>query len=112
MGKRRCKARILNERALLLVFYFFFVLDEVALVAVFFLFLVFFFLIFLIVVIVFGDDIQVHWMYLGDFEFGFALWAAQDFALLYFVFVDVNFCGTLGAANHGSILRRIGGRGD
>src|SRR5882724_5946036 len=101
MGKRRCKARILNERALLLVFYlFFFVLDEVALVAV----------IFLIVVIVFGDDIQVHWMYLGDFEFGFALWAAQDFALLYFVFVDVNFCGTLGAANHGSILRRIVGR--
>jgi hypothetical protein len=48
-------------------------------------------------------------MYLRHFEFGFALWATQDFALFYFVFVDVDFGGTLGAANHGSILRKVGG---
>jgi hypothetical protein len=97
-------------RWLLLVFYlFFFILNEVALIAVFTFFFVLFVILVLVVIIIFRDDIQVDGMYLGDFEFGFALGATKDFALLYFVFVDVNFCGTLRAANHGSILRRIGG---
>jgi hypothetical protein len=90
----------LHGGSLLLVFYlFFFFLDQVTLVAVFAVFFLFFFIV-IVVVIIFRDDIQVDGMYLRDFEFGFAFWAAQDFALLYFVFIDVNFCGTLWAANH------------
>ena len=44
-------------------------------------------------------------MRLRDFQFGFTLGAAQDFALLHFVFIDINFGATIGAANHGTILR-------
>jgi hypothetical protein len=95
------------RRLLLVVFLFFFLfLDQIAFIAVFRFFFLFFFVI--IVVAIVRDDVQVNGMDLGHFQFGFALWAAQNFALLYFVFVDVDFGGTLGAANHGSILRKVG----
>jgi hypothetical protein len=45
-------------------------------------------------------------MRLGNFQFGFTLWAAQDFALLDFVLVHIYFGATIGAANHGTILRK------
>src|SRR5579864_2678539 len=70
------------------------------------LFLVFFF--FLVVVIqIFGNDVQVNGMGLRHFELGFTFWAAQNLALFHLIFIDVNLCGTLRAANHGSILRTV-----
>jgi ABC-type cobalamin transport system permease subunit len=61
---------------------------------------------FLIVIIsIFRDDIEVHRMGLRNFQFRFALGATQDLALFDFVFVHVDFGGTLRAADHGSILR-------
>jgi hypothetical protein len=63
-----------------------------------------FFLLFLIVI---GDAIQMHGMSLRNFELGFTLGTRQNFPFLDFVFVDVDFSGTLRAADHGSILRRI-----
>jgi hypothetical protein len=98
-------------RRLFLVFFFlfFFVLvDQIAVFALFF-FVLIFVVIIVIVLILFGNDVQMHGMCLGNFHFGFALWAAQDFAFLHFVFIDVDFRGTFGAANHGNILRKIGG---
>jgi hypothetical protein len=59
-----------------------------------------------------GDGVQVDGMRLRDLQLHFALGAAQDFALFDFIFIHVNFGATIGAANHGTILRtRIhGGR--
>jgi hypothetical protein len=66
----------------------------------------FFFVVFLFFVIeVVRDEVQMHGMRLGDLKLGFALGAAQDFAFFDFVFVHVNFGGTLRATDHGSILR-------
>jgi hypothetical protein len=76
---------------------FFLLLDFV----VFFLFVLFV----LFVVEVVGNGIYVDGMRLRDFQFGFTFGAAQDFALLYFVLIHVNFGATIGAANHGTILR-------
>jgi hypothetical protein len=91
---------------LLLVLLLVFFLDVVVIVFFVVLFLdivvIFLFLIFLEVV---GDRVQVNGMSLCDFHFRFAFWAAQDFALLDFVFIHVNFGATIGAANHGTILR-------
>jgi hypothetical protein len=86
---------------LFFLFVFFLFLREVAI------FRGFFFLIFLIVVFVVGDEVEVHGMRLRNLELGFAFWAAQDFAFFDFVFVHIDFGGTLRAADHGSILRRI-----
>ena len=44
-------------------------------------------------------------MRLRDFELGFALGTAQDFAFFDFVFIHVDFGRTFRAADHGSILR-------
>src|SRR5262249_45131008 len=57
-------------------------------------------------VAVFGNDVQVYGMGLRNLQLGFAFRATQDLALFHFVFVDVDFGRTLGAADHGSILRR------
>src|SRR6266567_1802444 len=91
---------------LLLVVFFFVVLviivDEVAIFSS----LAFIFLVVLFVRII-GDEVQVDGMRLRDFEFGFALGTTQDLAFFDFVFIDIDFGGTFGAADHGSILRRV-----
>src|ERR1700676_339589 len=67
-----------------------------------------FFLFFLVVIIqIFRNDVQVHGMGLRNFQLGFTFRATQNLALFHFILVDVNLCGTLGAANHGSILRTV-----
>src|ERR1700756_600102 len=77
----------------------------------FVLFLVFFFVFFILglfvifVVEVVGYGVQMDGMRLRDFQFGFTFRTAQDFALFHFVFVHINFGATIGAANHGTILR-------
>src|SRR5271170_2139220 len=43
-------------------------------------------------------------MRLRHLQFGLTLRAAQDFSLLNFVFVHIDFRGTLWAAEHGTIL--------
>lgn len=48
----------------------------------------------------------MHGMRLRNFELGFALGTTEDLALFDFVFIDIDFGGTFGAADHGSILRR------
>jgi hypothetical protein len=86
---------------------FFFVL-EIVVLFVFFLVgfvLILFFLVFLFIEVV-GNGVEMDRMRLGNFQFGFTLWAAQDFALLDFVLVHIYFGATIGAANHGTILRK------
>jgi len=104
--------------AVVILFLFFFVVivlvDQIAVFALFafiiIVIVVFFVVIIVVIVIaVFRNDVQMHGMSLRDFHFGFALWAAQDFSFLHFVLIDVDFCGTFGAANHGNILRKIVG---
>jgi hypothetical protein len=91
---------------LLLVFFFFLVIiivvDEVAI----FLGLFFFVLIVLFVQVI-GDEVQVDGMRLRNLEFGFALGTAQDLAFFDFIFVDIDFGGTLRATDHGSTLRTV-----
>ena len=91
-------------RLFLVVFFFVFV-EVVLFLIVFFLdFVVFaFFVLFIIKVV--GNGIQMDGVRLRDFELRFTLRAAQDFALFDFVFIHVNFGATIGAANHGTILR-------
>jgi hypothetical protein len=45
-------------------------------------------------------------MRLRDLELGFAFGTAENLALFDFVFIDIDFGGTFGAADHGSILRK------
>jgi len=52
-----------------------------------------------------GDGIKGHWMRLRNFHFALALGAAQDFSFFHFVFIHIDFSGTVGAAEHVSILR-------
>src|SRR5580698_4315027 len=94
-----------DRRRLLLVLFFFVVvflvvLEEVAV------FRGFFFLIIIFFIEVVGDKVQMHRMRLRHLKLGFALGTTQDFAFFDFVFVHVDFGGTLRAADHGSILRR------
>src|ERR1700730_3981472 len=109
MHKRRCNQRS-AARGSLLVFFFFFVLlvllGEIAVRACFTLF----FLVVFVIVQILGDDVEVNGMGLRDFELGFTFRATKDLALFHFVFVNVDFGGTLGAADHGSILRRVAGK--
>jgi hypothetical protein len=93
---------------LLLVFFLFlFVLffGNVAILAGLTLFLFFFFLV--VVIQIFGNDVQVNGMGLRHFELGFTFRATQNLALFHLIFVNVNLCGTLRAANHGSVLRTV-----
>jgi len=94
-----------------LLFVLFFVLFQfvivfffVVLVVVLILFFVFVFVVLFIEVV--GNRIEMDGMRLGNFQFGFTLWAAQDFALLDFVLVHIYFGATIGAANNGTILRK------
>jgi hypothetical protein len=93
--------------ALFLVLFLIFFFEVIVLFVVLILvgFVLILFLIFLFVEVV-RDGVQMDRMRLRDFQFRFTLWAAQDFALLDFVLIHVNFGATIGAANHGTILRR------
>jgi len=62
-----------------------------------------FFVVFFVDVI--GNGVQGHGMRLRNFQFAFALGAAQDFSLFHFVFVHIDFSGTFRATEHVSILR-------
>jgi hypothetical protein len=53
-----------------------------------------------LVVIIFRDNIQAHRMDLSDFKLRVALQASEDFALLDFVFVEVNLGIAFGASHH------------
>jgi hypothetical protein len=90
-----------------LFFLFFFLVLFFFVLFFFVLFLDFVFVAFflLLVVEVIGNGIQMDGMRLRDFQFGFTFGAAQDFALFHFVLIHVNFGATIGAANHGTILR-------
>jgi hypothetical protein len=92
----------------LVVLIVFVILVVVRKVAVFVEFVVLFFdFIFLIlfVVDVVGDGIQRDRMRLRNLQLGLALRATQNLSLFHFVFVHINFRGTLRAAEHVSILR-------
>jgi hypothetical protein len=92
-------------KGLFVVLFFFVVflifVREIAVLRGFFFVVLFFF----IIIEVVRDEVQMHGMRLGDLKLGFALGAAQDFAFFDFVFVHVDFGGTLRATDHGSILR-------
>jgi hypothetical protein len=95
----------LSGRKGLFVVLFFFVVflifvREIAILRGFFFVVIFFFIIEVV-----RDEVQMHGMRLGDLKLGFALGATQDFAFFDFVFVYVDFGGTLRATDHGSILR-------
>jgi hypothetical protein len=97
-------------RRLLLVFFFHFLffvflVDQIAL----FLFFILIIIVVVIVISFFGNEIQMDGMRLRDFELGLAFGAAENFAFLHFVLIDVDFSGTFGAANHGNILRKMVG---
>src|SRR5579885_3460967 len=92
-------ARLLLAFFLVVLFFVFvgkiFVLAQIAFLFV----LVFFF------VQVVGNQVQVDGMGLRHFKLRFAFGAAQNLALFHFVFIDVDFGGTFGTANHGDDLR-------
>jgi hypothetical protein len=87
-------------------FLVFFLFQQVAVFAELVLFGLFpiFFLFFFLFDFV-GNGIEGYRMRLRNFQFAFAFRAAQDLSLFHFVFVHVNFSGTLGTAEHVSILR-------
>jgi hypothetical protein len=87
--------------SLFLVLFFLVFVEVVLFVLLFvaFLFLALFLFFFVEIV---GNGVQMDGMRLRDFQFGFTLRAAQNFALLHFVFIDINFGATIGAANHGT----------
>jgi hypothetical protein len=93
-----------GRKGLFVVLFFFvvfliFVRDIAVLRGFFFVVIIFF------IIEVVRDEVQMHGMRLRDLKLGFALGAAQDFAFFDFVFVHVDFGGTLRATDHGSILR-------
>ena len=95
--------RLAADRKLgVVVFLIFFVIIVVVvrIVDFFSAFTFFVVIVIIIVVEIFGDDIQVDGMRLRHFQLGLTLGAAEDLALFHFVFVDVDFSGTLGAADH------------
>jgi len=55
--------------------------------------------------IVVRDDVHVHRVNLRHFHLRFTLGAAQDLSLFHFVFIHIEFCSTIRAADHGHFLR-------
>jgi hypothetical protein len=98
-------ARRDGARLLLLVVFFIFLFLVFQQVAIFANLALFFLFVFFIQVI--GDEIQMDGVRLRDFQFGFAFRTTQDLAFLDFVFIHVDFSGTLRATDHGSHLRRV-----
>jgi hypothetical protein len=94
------------EKGLFLVLFFVFLeLVVLFIVILFDVVLILFLFVFLFIEVV-GNGVEMDGVRLGNFQFGFTLWAAQDFALLDFVLVHIYFGATIGAANHGTILRK------
>jgi len=89
---------------LLVLFFVFFEVVVLLVVFLLSLFLLVLFLVFLLVEVI-GDGVQMDRVRLRDFQFLFTFWAAQNFALLDFILVHIYFGATIGAANHGTILR-------
>jgi hypothetical protein len=96
------------NRPYLLLFVFVVILVVVGKVVIVIIILVVIFFHFILIVFFFGYvieyRIQRDRMRLRHFQFGLTLRAAQDFSLLNFVFVHIDFRGTLWAAEHGTIL--------
>jgi hypothetical protein len=93
--ERGCRKKSKSESNLFFfVFLFVIVLKIVPILGLF----LFFF------IIVIRDGIDFDGMDLHNFHFGFALGAGQDFSLLDFVFVNVNFCGAFRTPDHGENL--------
>src|SRR5262249_15627736 len=94
-----------KDALLLFVFFFvfFFLVVVVPIFACFALLFFLFFLFFFLVEII-GDEVEMHGMGLRDFQLGFAFGTAQNLAFLDFVFIHIDFGGTLRATNHGSSL--------
>jgi hypothetical protein len=99
---RRNGGRI--RQRLLFVFLFFFLFVLFLNLAVFLRLFVLFLFFFLVFVQIFGDGIELDGVRLEHFELHFALRTTQNLAFFYFVFVHVNFRGTIRAANHGCVL--------
>jgi hypothetical protein len=53
-----------------------------------------------LVFVIFRDNIQAHRMDLSDFKLRIALQTSEDFALLDFVFVEINLGIAFGASHH------------
>src|SRR5215470_11063125 len=88
-----------------IVFYVVFLRQVAVFVELLFFLLVKFLVLFVVFLELIGNRIQGHRMGLRHLELGLALGAAEDLSLLNFVFVYINFGGTLWATEHGSILR-------
>src|SRR5215831_14612953 len=88
-----------RKDALLLLVFFFVLFFLVVVVPIFACLALLFFL-----VVIIGDEVEMHGMGLRDFQLGFALGTAQNLAFLDFVFIHIDFGGTLRATNHGSSL--------
>jgi len=99
----------LPRNLLFIIIFLFVILVVIREVSIFVSFVLVFFDVFLILLVFFvkivGDGIQRNGVRLRHFQLALALRAAQDFSLFHFVFVHVNFCATLWAAEHVSILR-------
>ena len=109
MTRHSCgDAGIAAVSPLFLILLFFF------LVVVFFIFLqqiaflgAFRFILVILIVLIIRNEIEVHGMRLGDFEFRFALGTAQNLPFFNFIFIDIDFRGTFRATDHGTILRIV-----
>src|SRR4051794_3779541 len=99
--------RLIAAPLLFVLFFVFLIFIFGGCVAIFARLILFVFLIIIVVIAIFGDDVEVHGMDLRHFQFGFTLWATQDLPLFHFVFIDIDLGRTLGAADHGSILRKM-----
>jgi hypothetical protein len=64
-----------------------------------------FLVLFIFLVEVVGNQIQVDGVRLRDFQLGLTLGTAKNLAFFHFVLVNINFGGTLRAADHDFILR-------
>src|SRR6185437_2666837 len=55
---------------------------------------------FILIVVIFRDNIEADRMDLSDFELGVAFQGSEDFALLDFIFVEVNLSVAFRASHH------------
>jgi 8-oxo-dGTP diphosphatase len=88
----------------LLLFLLFLIFVFVRVIIVFFDRLGVFLFVFLIIVQIIGDGIEADRVRLNDLQLRFAFGTAEDLSLFHFVFVHINFGGTIRAANHGCVL--------
>jgi hypothetical protein len=53
-----------------------------------------------VIIIIIGDDVDANRVNLNNLDFGRALWAVENLAFFYFIFVDVDLDGTLRTPDH------------